>query len=174
MEELLAPTYRVGVYCRLSKEDDDIREGESQSISHQREIIEGFCKKKGWRVEDVYTDDGYSGTTSNMMVVPALHPPECHAHSAIDNLQIRKTRADFFNQRFLKWHAYRDIRIRPRQSRHQSHVRRIRFRTQSCRQHRMHIDGFAADSPYALQLRSNAHEHNRPSVLRRRRVRQQT
>ena len=65
MEELLAPTYRVGVYCRLSKEDDDIREGESQSISHQREIIEGFCKKKGWRVEDVYTDDGYSGTTSN-------------------------------------------------------------------------------------------------------------
>ena len=65
MEELLAPTYRVGVYCRLSKEDDDIREGESQSISHQREIIEGFCKKKGWRVEDVYVDDGYSGTTSN-------------------------------------------------------------------------------------------------------------
>ena len=53
MEELLAPTYRVGVYCRLSKEDDDIREGESQSISHQREIIEGFCKKKGWRIEDV-------------------------------------------------------------------------------------------------------------------------
>ena len=39
--------------------------GESQSISHQREIIEEFCKKKGWRVEDVYVDDGYSGTTSN-------------------------------------------------------------------------------------------------------------
>lgn len=25
MEELLAPTYKVGVYCRLSKEDEDIR-----------------------------------------------------------------------------------------------------------------------------------------------------
>ncbi|WP_442861704.1 recombinase family protein [Butyrivibrio sp.] len=65
MEDLLASTYKVGVYCRLSKEDEDSREGESQSISHQREIIEGFCKKKGWRVEDVYVDDGYSGTTSN-------------------------------------------------------------------------------------------------------------
>ncbi|WP_029199889.1 recombinase family protein [Oribacterium sp. NK2B42] len=49
----------------LSKEDEDSREGESQSISHQREIIEGFCKKKGWRVEDVYVDEGYSGSTSN-------------------------------------------------------------------------------------------------------------
>ena len=65
MEDLLAPTYKVGVYCRLSKEDEDNREGESQSISHQREIIEEFCKKKGWRVEDVYVDDGYSGTTSS-------------------------------------------------------------------------------------------------------------
>lgn len=64
MEELLAPTYKVGIYCRLSK-DDDIREGESQSIAHQREIIEEFCRRKNWAVEEVYIDDGYSGTTSN-------------------------------------------------------------------------------------------------------------
>ena len=69
MEELLAPTYRVGVYCRLSKEDEDMRDGESQSIGHQREIIEGFCKKKGWAVEEVYIDDGFTGTTSKR---PAL------------------------------------------------------------------------------------------------------
>ncbi len=65
MEELLAPTYRVGVYCRLSKEDEDIRDGESQSIGHQREMIEEFCQVRGWAVEEVYIDDGYSGTTSN-------------------------------------------------------------------------------------------------------------
>ena len=47
MEELLAPTYKVGVYCRLSKEDEDIRDGESQSIGHQREMIEEFCKVRG-------------------------------------------------------------------------------------------------------------------------------
>ena len=60
MEQLLAPTYKVGIYCRLSK-DDDIREGESQSIGHQREILREFCRKKGWKVEKEYVDDGYSG-----------------------------------------------------------------------------------------------------------------
>ena len=64
-EELLAPTYKVGVYCRLSKEDEDNRDGESQSIGHQREMIEEFCKQRNWAVEEVYIDDGYSGTTSN-------------------------------------------------------------------------------------------------------------
>ena len=64
-EELLAPTYKVGVYCRLSKEDEDNRDGESQSIGHQREMIEEFCKQRKWAVEEVYIDDGYSGTTSN-------------------------------------------------------------------------------------------------------------
>ena len=60
MEQLLAPTYKVGIYCRLSK-DDDIREGESQSIGHQREILREFCRKKGWKVEKEFVDDGYSG-----------------------------------------------------------------------------------------------------------------
>ena len=69
MEELLAPTYRVGVYCRLSKEDVDQKGGESQSIGHQREIIEEFCKRKGWAVEEYYTDDGFTGTSSTR---PAL------------------------------------------------------------------------------------------------------
>ena len=69
MEELLAPTYRVGVYCRLSKEDEDQKGGESQSIGHQREIIEEFCKRKGWAVEEYYTDDGFTGTSSTR---PAL------------------------------------------------------------------------------------------------------
>ena len=64
-EKLLAPTYRVGAYCRLSKEDLDNHEGESQSIAHQREIIEEYCKAKGWAIEKVYVDDGYSGTTTN-------------------------------------------------------------------------------------------------------------
>lgn len=64
MEELLAPTYRVGVYCRLSKDDDE-RERESASISHQREMMMDFCAKRGWSVEHVYVDDGYSGLNQN-------------------------------------------------------------------------------------------------------------
>lgn len=68
-EELLAPTYKVAAYCRLSKEDDDIRGGESVSISHQKEMIEEFCARKGWEIKEYYIDDGFSGTKSDR---PAL------------------------------------------------------------------------------------------------------
>lgn len=60
MEEILAPNYRVGMYLRLSK-DDDIRERESSSISHQREMLTKYCEKKGWSIEKEYVDDGFSG-----------------------------------------------------------------------------------------------------------------
>ena len=63
MEELLAPTYKVGIYCRLSK-DDELR-GESASISHQREMMMEYCKRKGWSIEEIYVDDGYSGLNQN-------------------------------------------------------------------------------------------------------------
>ena len=60
MEALLAPSYRVGIYCRLSK-DDDIKDRESASIGHQREMMTEYCRKRGWKVEEIYADDGFSG-----------------------------------------------------------------------------------------------------------------
>ena len=63
MEEMLAPGYRVGIYCRLSK-DDELR-GESASIAHQREMMTKFCEMKGWSIEKVYVDDGFSGLNQN-------------------------------------------------------------------------------------------------------------
>ena len=60
IEKVLAPNYRVGLYLRLSK-DDDIHERESSSISHQREMLTKFCEQKGWFVEKEYIDDGFSG-----------------------------------------------------------------------------------------------------------------
>jgi len=56
--------YNVGVYCRLSK-DDDIRSGESSSISTQKEMLEKYVKDNGWTVFGCYIDDGYSGTNFN-------------------------------------------------------------------------------------------------------------
>lgn len=53
--------YNVGIYCRLSK-DDDLRGGESSSISTQKIMLEKFVKDSGWAVYDLYIDDGYSGT----------------------------------------------------------------------------------------------------------------
>jgi len=56
--------YNAGIYCRLSK-DDDIRGGESSSISTQKEMLEKYVKGNGWTVYSCYTDDGYSGTNFN-------------------------------------------------------------------------------------------------------------
>lgn len=59
-EQALASSYRVGIYCRLSKDDED-RDGDSASIQHQREMLLDYCKERGWEVTKIYQDDGFSG-----------------------------------------------------------------------------------------------------------------
>ena len=54
-----AVTYRAAIYCRLSKDDE--LQGESASISNQREMLENYCEQQGWNVIAVYQDDGYTG-----------------------------------------------------------------------------------------------------------------
>ncbi|MDR0862518.1 MAG: recombinase family protein [Oscillospiraceae bacterium] len=51
--------YSVGVYLRLSQEDD--RDGQSESIGNQRELVTRYAAEQGWSVVDVYIDDGFSG-----------------------------------------------------------------------------------------------------------------
>jgi site-specific DNA recombinase len=55
--------YKVGAYCRLSRDDDNI--GESGSISSQKEIIRQFCKTDDLEISQYYQDDGFSGTNFN-------------------------------------------------------------------------------------------------------------
>lgn len=55
--------YNVGMYIRLSREDEKL--GESESISNQRNIILDYIKKLGFNLVDEYIDDGYSGTNFN-------------------------------------------------------------------------------------------------------------
>ena len=38
-------TYRAGLYCRLSKDDD--QQGESASIATQRAILSAYCQEQG-------------------------------------------------------------------------------------------------------------------------------
>ena len=52
--------YHVALYIRLSKED--INEGESESVSNQRSMLEQFVKECKLNVYDTYVDDGWSGT----------------------------------------------------------------------------------------------------------------
>src|SRR5690554_4679208 len=65
----------TALYCRLSVDDipdadamDSRRlkeELESNSITHQKQILEDYCKKNGIRNYRFFADDGISGTTFN-------------------------------------------------------------------------------------------------------------
>ena len=50
------------LYSRLSK-DDEMRQGDSISVKHQREILEKFAKNNGFSNITHFVDDGVSGTT---------------------------------------------------------------------------------------------------------------
>ena len=53
--------YNVGIYCRLSREDE--RTGESVSVENQREMLSRYVREQGWNLYATYCDDGVSGTT---------------------------------------------------------------------------------------------------------------
>ena len=53
----------IAFYCRLSRDDDN--EGDSNSIQHQKQILEKYAKDYGITNYKFYVDDGYSGTNFN-------------------------------------------------------------------------------------------------------------
>ncbi len=53
--------YSVGIYMRLSKDDE--RAGESLSIDNQRKILTDYVSEQGWTIYDEYIDDGISGVS---------------------------------------------------------------------------------------------------------------
>ena len=72
-------------YCRLSKDDD--LQGESASISNQRELLTSVCKAQGWDVVDVYQDDGFTGLNMDR---PGLQSLLADAKKGKINLVITK------------------------------------------------------------------------------------
>ncbi|WP_101910905.1 recombinase family protein [Marasmitruncus massiliensis] len=52
--------YHVGLYIRLSKEDEN--EGQSESVTNQLSLLTAFAKENKLCVFDTYIDDGWSGT----------------------------------------------------------------------------------------------------------------
>lgn len=58
---MITEDYKVGIYLRLSREDE--RLGESSSISTQRELLLNYIKDNNLIFVDEYVDDGVSGTT---------------------------------------------------------------------------------------------------------------
>lgn len=49
-------TYNVGIYCRLSREDE--RTGESVSVENQREMLSRYVLEQGWNLYAAYCEMG--------------------------------------------------------------------------------------------------------------------
>ena len=65
--ENIDKNYNVGLYIRLSHEDDDKTSSnnklsESESIINQKSLLLQYVKENNLSVYDIYIDDGYSGT----------------------------------------------------------------------------------------------------------------
>lgn len=56
--------FNVGIYCRLSREDDN-KIGDSGSIQNQKETLTEYVDKHKWNLVNVYIDDGFTGTDFN-------------------------------------------------------------------------------------------------------------
>lgn len=67
---MIEKTYNVGIYCRLS--NDDERDGESVSIENQKLLLQNYVRQRGWNEYDTYCDDGYSGTNFERPAVKRL------------------------------------------------------------------------------------------------------
>lgn len=52
----------TALYCRLSVDDPNGGDEDSNSIQHQKEMLLTYCKANGYPNVRVYVDDGYSGT----------------------------------------------------------------------------------------------------------------
>jgi len=59
----MAKDYKVGIYVRLSNEDS--RAGESVSVENQKLMLMKHVKEMGWDLQEIYQDDGFTGTNQN-------------------------------------------------------------------------------------------------------------
>ena len=53
---MIEKTYNVGIYCRLS--NDDERDGESVSIENQKLLLQNYVRQRGWNEIDTYMTMG--------------------------------------------------------------------------------------------------------------------
>ena len=56
--------WKVGIYARISREDekDERYRGQSESIENQINFLKPLIERNGWILVEIYKDDGYTGT----------------------------------------------------------------------------------------------------------------
>lgn len=53
----------TALYCRLSQEDENKGDSDSDSIINQKSILTKYAKDNGFENIEVFVDDGYSGVS---------------------------------------------------------------------------------------------------------------
>ena len=57
-------TILCAIYTRLSKEDEDKQQPESESIQNQKSLLISYAVERGWDIYHIYCDEDYSGADS--------------------------------------------------------------------------------------------------------------
>jgi len=57
-------TILCAIYTRLSKEDEDKQQPESESIQNQKSLLINYAVERGWDIYHIYCDEDYSGADS--------------------------------------------------------------------------------------------------------------
>lgn len=57
-------TILCAIYTRLSKEDEDKQQSESESIQNQKSLLINYAVERGWDIYHIYCDEDYSGADS--------------------------------------------------------------------------------------------------------------
>ena len=55
----------VAIYCRLSKEDENSENSESESIQNQKSMLLSFAHQNNFSVYNIYSDEDYSGSDND-------------------------------------------------------------------------------------------------------------
>ncbi|MCI5704271.1 recombinase family protein [Candidatus Pseudoscillospira sp. SGI.172] len=53
------------IYCRLSKEDEDKQQPESESIQNQKSMLVKYAVERGWDIYNLYCDEDFSGADAH-------------------------------------------------------------------------------------------------------------
>ncbi len=108
--------YDVGVYCRLSK-DDNNGNLESMSIANQRHMLTDYVKEKGWNLRETYIDDGYSGTNfdrpgfSRMLQDIKEGRIDCVVTKDLSRLGRNYAKVGYYTEEYFPLHGIRYIAI---------------------------------------------------------------
>ena len=83
---------RAAIYCRLSEEDRDKGDEESESIQNQKTMLLRYAAESGWNVVDFYCDEDYTGADRSR---PAFNRLLCDAKNGAFEIVLCKSQSRF-------------------------------------------------------------------------------